>query len=75
MSSLRHIRNTFSLEARVGYAIAGATLLVLPAVVMYREGNAGVTAGLVLSALFGIGYLIAAVLGGKIGRDGAGSAA
>jgi hypothetical protein len=75
MKSLKHIRNTLSLEARLGYAIAGATLLVLPAVVVYREGNAGVTAGLVLSALFGIGYLIAAVLGGKIGGDRAGSTA
>ncbi len=75
MRSLKHIRSKFSLEARVGYAIAGATLLVLSAVVVYHEGGAGVTAGLVLSALFGIGYLAAAVLGGRIGGDGASSTA
>lgn len=75
MKLLNHIRNTSRLEARVGYAIAGAALLVLPAVVMCRDGDAAATAGLVASALFGIGYLIGAVLVGRIGGADSGSTA
>lgn len=75
MKALNRIRKKFSSEARVGYAIAGAALLVLPAVVVYSEGVAGVTAWLGVSALFGIGYLTAAVFGGKIRGDGASATA
>jgi hypothetical protein len=71
MKTPNRIRKKFGPEARAGYAIAGAALLVLPVVVVYHEGGIGVTAGLVLSALFGIGYLTAAVFGGKIPGDGA----
>jgi VIT1/CCC1 family predicted Fe2+/Mn2+ transporter len=75
MKALNRIGKKFSSEARVGYAIAGAALLVLPAVVVSSEGSAGVTVPLVVLALFGIGYLTAAVFGGKIRGDGAGSTA
>ena len=72
---MRSLKRMFNSAAGVGYAIAGVTLLVLPAFVVYREGGAGVTAALVMSALFGIGFLVAAVLGAKTGGTGAGSTA
>ena len=74
METIRHIRSRFSSTARAGYALAGAALLVLPTMVVYREGSAGVTAGVALSALFGIGYLIAAVEDGAISDDLGGTA-
>jgi hypothetical protein len=75
MKAHNRIGKKFSFEARLGYAVAGAALLVLPTVVVYSEGGAGVTASLAITALFGISYLIAAVFGGKIRGDGAGSRA
>lgn len=75
MKALNRIAKKFGSEARVGYAVAGAALIVLPAVVVSGEGGAGVTVWLVVSALFGIGYLSAAVFAGKILGDGAGSKA
>jgi hypothetical protein len=71
---MRRIRSRFSSTARAGYALAGAALLVLPTMVVYREGSAGVTTGLALSVLFGIGYLIAAAVGGRISDDLGGTA-
>ena len=62
MDSFRGVRKSLSSTAQVGYSIAGAALLVPPALVLCSEGITGVTTGFVLSALFGIGYLIAAVL-------------
>ena len=73
MGTVRRIRSRFSSTARAGYALAGAALLVLPTMV-YWEGGAGVTAGLALSALFGIGYLITAAVGGGISDDMGGTA-
>jgi hypothetical protein len=65
MRSIRRIRNKFNPTARLGYGIAGAALVVLPALVAYREGIAGLRPEAVLAALFGVGYLMAAALGGK----------
>jgi len=59
----------------VGYAVTGAALLVLPAIVVSGEGGAAATVWLVVQALFGTGYLSAAVFGGKIHGDGAASTA
>jgi hypothetical protein len=56
------VRKSLSSTAQMGYSMAGAALLVPPALVLCSEGITGVTTGFVLSALFGIGYLIAAVL-------------
>jgi VIT1/CCC1 family predicted Fe2+/Mn2+ transporter len=75
MKALNRIGNKFSSEARAGYALAGAALLVLPSVVVFSEGGAGATVWLVVSALFGIGCLTAAVFGGEMGGDGAGATA
>ena len=62
MDSFRRVRKSLSSTAQVGYSIAGAALLVPPALVLCSEGITGVTTGFVLSALFGVGYLIATVL-------------
>lgn len=75
MKALKRIGKKFGSEARAGYAVAGAALLVLPAIVVSGEGGAPATVWLVVSALFGIGHLSAAVFGGKILGDGASSAA
>ena len=74
MSGIRRVRSRFSSTARVGYALAGAVLLVLPAIIVYREGGNGVTPGLILSALFGVAYLVAAALGAAIHDDVGGPA-
>jgi hypothetical protein len=65
MRSMKWINNKFSPTARLGYGIAGAALVVLPALVAYREGIAGLPAEAVVAALFGVGYLMAAALGGE----------
>jgi hypothetical protein len=72
MSGIRRIRNRFSPTARVGHALAGAVLLVLPALIVYREGGDGVTPGLIISALFGVAYLVAAALGAATRTTSAG---
>jgi hypothetical protein len=69
MNAIKQVRSRFSSAARVGHALAGAVLLVLPAIVVYREGSAGVKAGLILSGLFGIAYLVAAAAGRAISDD------
>lgn len=66
MRSIKRIRNKLSPTARLGYGIAGAALVVLPALVAYREGIAGLRPEAVVAALFGVGYLLAAALGGKL---------
>lgn len=65
MRSIKRIRNKLSPAARLGYGIAGVALLVLPALVAYREGIAGLRPEAVFAAVFGIGYLIAAAVSGK----------
>lgn len=69
MNAIKRVRSRFGSAARAGHALAGAVLLVLPAIVVYREGTAGVTAGLILSGLFGIAYLVAAAVGAAISDD------
>lgn len=66
MRSIKWIRNKLSPTARLGYGIAGAVLVVLPALVAYREGIAGLRPEAVVAALFGVGYLMAAALGGRV---------
>ena len=61
----KRIRNKLSPTARLGYGIAGATLVALPTLVAYREGIAGLRPEAVFAALFGVGYLMAAALSGK----------
>jgi hypothetical protein len=62
---MKWIRIKFSPTARLGYGVAGAVLLVLPALVAYREGVAGLRPEAMIAALFGIGYLAAAMFGGR----------
>lgn len=69
MRSLKGIRSRFGPEACVAHVIAAAVLIVLPAIVVTREGVASLTTGLIVTTVFGIGYLVAAVLGGKIISD------
>jgi hypothetical protein len=69
MGAVKRVMSGCSSSARLGHALAGAALLVLPAMVVYREGSAGVTLDLVLPVLFGIGYLIAAAVGAAISED------
>ena len=66
MRSLKRIRSRFRPEAYVGHAVAAAMLIVLPAIVVSGEGVASLTVGLIVTTVLGIGYLVAAVLGGKI---------
>jgi len=49
----------------MGYGVAGAALVVLPALVAYREGIAGLRPEALVAAVFGVVYLAAAVLGGR----------
>ena len=74
MRAVKRVMSRFSSSARAGHALAGAVLLVLPGIVVYREGGAGVTVGLVLSVLFGVGYLIAAAVGRTISDEVGGPA-
>jgi hypothetical protein len=74
MGAVKRVTSRFGSSARAGHALAGAVLLVVPTIVVYEEGGAGVTIGLVLSVLFGLGYLIAAAVGGAISDDVGGSA-
>lgn len=68
MRTYRAERGKERAEARAGYSIAGAGLLAVPALVVLREGAAGLTAGVVVPALVGIGFFVAAMLAGRIGR-------
>jgi hypothetical protein len=67
MRSIKRLRSKLNAMARLGYSIAGAALIALPALVAYREGVGGMRPEAVLAALFGIAYLIVATLGRKIG--------
>lgn len=65
MKSSERMRNRLGPTGRMGYGVAGAALVVLPVLVAYREGIAGLRPEALVAAVFGVVYLAAAVLGGR----------
>jgi len=60
MESLDRIKRRFGAVTRARFAVAGAVLLALPALVLAREGAVGALPGLVAATLFGTGLLAVA---------------